>query len=99
MKRLRGNYGSVDDVVFKALCEEVGPNPQCGSPIRHFAGRVRKLRLPNPDANRGKSGGFRLIYDWNEASRVLWLVAVFSKSETDDLADREIVKARKEAGI
>lgn len=86
----------MDEVVCEALQKEIGPNPLCGLPIRNFSGRVRKLRLPNRDRNVGKSGGFRLIYDWNEATRILLLIALYSKTEMEDLADAEINKARKE---
>ena len=88
-------------VVWDALINEIGPNPTCGLPIKSFAGRVRKLRLPNPDRKTGKSGGFRLIYDWNPdpKSRVPWLLAIFSKTEMADLADKEIERARKEVPI
>ena len=43
--------------------------------------KVYKLRLPNPDANVGKSGGFRLIYAIETALKFIVLTVVYYKKE------------------
>lgn len=48
-----------------------------------------KVRLPNTDAGRGKSGGYRVIYSLEtEADRLL--LAIYSKVEQSDLAPGKV---------
>jgi len=54
---------------------------------------------PDKCHNVGKSKGFRLVYDWNPATRVLWLLRLFTHAQMSDLVDREIRKIRNEAEI
>jgi mRNA-degrading endonuclease RelE of RelBE toxin-antitoxin system len=96
---LRKSCRSVDAVVCDILVKEICPDPLTGDAIRKFGGRVRKSRVPNPDRNQGKSGGFRLIYDWEPESRILCLLRLYDKKHLTDLAAAEIVKARANAGL
>lgn len=50
---------------------------------------VYKVRLSNSDANRGKSGGYRLIYDATEAGRVI-LIMIYSKLDRENISPAEI---------
>ncbi len=61
--------------------------------------RVRKLRIADKCHNRGKSKGFRLIYDWEPETRVLWLLRLYTHAQMDNIADSEIRKARQAAGL
>ena len=45
---------------------------------------VFKVRIRNSDANRGKSGGYRLIY-WLKLSEFVVLLDIYSKSDRDDV--------------
>jgi mRNA-degrading endonuclease RelE of RelBE toxin-antitoxin system len=59
---------------------------------------VYKVRLPNTDARRGKSGGYRVVYYLQTAERVL-LVTIYSKSDQGDISSealRQVIEA--EAG-
>ncbi len=47
---------------------------------------VYKVRLPNRSARRGKSGGFRVIYQERAGALVL-LLLIYSKSERADIPD------------
>jgi len=66
-------------------------HPMLGDAIPKFRGKIRKLRLPNPDLERGKSGGFRLIYgyDSNKPDTII-LIDIYSKTERADLTSTEI---------
>ena len=50
---------------------------------------VYKVRLPNRSARRGKSGGFRVIYQERDGILVL-LLLIYSKSERADIPDDAI---------
>ena len=51
---------------------------------------VYKLRLPNPDANTGKSGGYRVLYMVATKKRLVFFMTIYYKKEEADLPDRYI---------
>lgn len=58
---------------------------------------IFKVRLPNTDARRGKSGGYRVIYYLVSAEAVI-LVTIYSKSEQSDISAakiRQIIHAER----
>ena len=55
-----------------------------------------KVRLPNRSARRGKSGGFRVIYQ-ERSGRLVLLLLVYSKTERSDIPDDVIVRVIEEA--
>ena len=54
-----------------------------------------KVRLPNPSARRGKSGGFRVIYSVSRADAVV-LITIYSKTEQNDLSPHELQQRIKQ---
>jgi mRNA-degrading endonuclease RelE of RelBE toxin-antitoxin system len=70
---------------------ENGETP--GDQITGIGDAVFKVRVRNSDVQRGKSGGYRLIYYLKTATSIL-LLTVYSKSDQDDVAAanlREII--------
>ena len=57
--------------------------------------RVFKVRLPNRSARRGKSGGFRVIYQ-EKSGRLVLLLLVYSKTERADIPDEVIIRVIEE---
>ena len=57
---------------------------------------VYKVRIPNRDAGRGKSGGYRIIYYVQTAENV-YLLLIYSKSEQEDVPTALILGALAEA--
>jgi mRNA-degrading endonuclease RelE of RelBE toxin-antitoxin system len=51
--------------------------------------QVYKVRLPNRDAQRGKSGGYRVIYYIRTPKRIV-LLTVYSKSDRSDTSADDI---------
>lgn len=51
---------------------------------------IYKLRLPNPDANAGKSNGYRLIYLIVSNDNLVVLLAIYYKKEIADVSDHYI---------
>lgn len=62
-----------------------------GAQITGLTITVFKVRLKNTDAAKGKSGGYRVIYYLALATRII-LLTIYSKSEQEDIAAREIEK-------
>ncbi|MDM1299918.1 hypothetical protein HXZ94_15590 [Empedobacter falsenii] len=61
--------------------------------------RLIKLRLKNKSANKGKSGGFRLIYYINKSTQELVFLDIFSKigkNGKEDLPDKEYLEMLRE---
>lgn len=54
--------------------------------------RVYKCRIPNTSNKRGKSGGFRLIYYVITDDDEIYLLTIYSKTETEDLEAATIRK-------
>jgi mRNA-degrading endonuclease RelE of RelBE toxin-antitoxin system len=48
-----------------------------------------KVRIRNSDAQRGKSGGYRVIYYLKTATQIL-LVTIYSKSDKSDIAAADV---------
>ena len=51
---------------------------------------VYKLRLPNPDANAGKSNGYRVIYLVATAVKIVVFMTIYYKKEEPDVSDSYI---------
>jgi mRNA-degrading endonuclease RelE of RelBE toxin-antitoxin system len=51
---------------------------------------VYKLRLPNPDADAGKSNGYRVIYLVVTENKIIVLLTVYYKKEQEDADDTYI---------
>ena len=55
-----------------------------GNRIQGTKAIVYKLRIKNSDIQKGKSGGYRLIY-WLQLSDSIVLLDIYSKSEQDNM--------------
>jgi mRNA-degrading endonuclease RelE of RelBE toxin-antitoxin system len=95
IKQYRKQFRSVDSVVFSLLVEELQPNPGCGWPIPGWASRVYKIRCANKDVVAGKSGGFRIIYEWHEGENRLWLLRLYMHHDMADIPTRKLRKREK----
>ena len=71
-------------------------NPKDGT---HLGDNCYKIRLQNMSAKRGKRGGFRVIIFLIEEDKMIRLLAIYSKSEKDNIADEEIKKILKKNNL
>ena len=55
-----------------------------GDRLQGISAEVFKIRVRNSDVNRGKSGGYRVIY-WLKLPDVVVLLDIYSKSDRDDV--------------
>nr|VFJ59462.1 MAG: mRNA-degrading endonuclease RelE, toxin component of the RelBE toxin-antitoxin system [Candidatus Kentron sp. FM]VFJ60156.1 MAG: mRNA-degrading endonuclease RelE, toxin component of the RelBE toxin-antitoxin system [Candidatus Kentron sp. FM]VFK12416.1 MAG: mRNA-degrading endonuclease RelE, toxin component of the RelBE toxin-antitoxin system [Candidatus Kentron sp. FM] len=71
---------------------EAGETP--GDRIPSVGHIVYKVRAPNSDAGRGKTGGYRIIYLHTEENIVL--ISIYSKTEQSDIEVTEIARIIRE---
>lgn len=89
-KKLYKKFPRVFDVVDKLIAQlQNGDLP--GDRIQGLSKVVYKVRLPNPDAQRGKRGGYRVIYYIKTEDKVA-LLLIYTKFEIDDMPTSLIEK-------
>ncbi len=74
---------------YEKLLDQLESDERPGDKIPGVGYDVYKVRLPNPSAQRGKSGGFRVIYYVQMVENV-YLLRVYSKTEQSDISLDEI---------
>ncbi len=77
----------LDDV--DAISDQLERGETPGDRIQGLSHRVFKARIRNSDAQRGKSGGYRLIY-YLETETQTVILTIYSKTDQSDLPDSEI---------
>jgi mRNA-degrading endonuclease RelE of RelBE toxin-antitoxin system len=88
LRRLAKKYPKVIDTVEK-LITDLENDARPGDKIPNVGYDVYKVRLENLSANRGKSGGFRVIYYVRLADKV-FLLTIYSKTEETDMPLNDI---------
>lgn len=68
---------------------EAGETP--GDRIPSVGHVVYKVRAPNSDARRGKTGGYRIIYYLHTEENIV-LISIYSKAEQSDIEVTEIAR-------
>jgi len=88
LRTLAKRYRHIRSDVNPLLTQlEAGECP--GDQISGIAYAVFKVRLRNSDAQRGKSGGYRVIYYLKTQTKII-LVTIYSKSDQGDISERTI---------
>jgi mRNA-degrading endonuclease RelE of RelBE toxin-antitoxin system len=84
------HFRSLPDQIEK-LANDLSQGKFDGDLIRHcdypFPIDVYNLRLPNPDANAGKSNGYRVIYAVVTASKLVFVLAMYYKKEQASMTE------------
>jgi mRNA-degrading endonuclease RelE of RelBE toxin-antitoxin system len=88
IKHLKRKYPAITGEVRK-LVIQLENDERPGDKIPGVGYDVYKVRLPNPSAQRGKSGGFRAIYYVQMADSV-FLLTIYSKTEQADISPEAI---------
>jgi mRNA-degrading endonuclease RelE of RelBE toxin-antitoxin system len=74
---------------LKPLLDELQSGNFIGDQIPGTGYTVFKVRLKNSDIQKGKSGGYRVIYQLSGDIYIL-LVVIYSKSDQDDIPAHQI---------
>jgi len=78
-KQLRKRYRQIENDL-RNLLDLLRHGDTPGDQMTSVGYRVFKVSLPNSDAQRGKSGGYRVVYYLQTADQVV-LLTLYSKSE------------------
>ncbi len=88
LKPLRRKYPAVISEVRK-LVKQLEVDERPGDKIAGVGRDVYKVRLPNPSAKRGKSGGFRVIY-YVQVQDTVYLLTIYSKTDQINISAEKI---------
>lgn len=80
---------------IEPVIEQLRAGNFIGDQIPRTGYTLYKVRIRNRDAQRGKSGGYRLIYYLRTPLSVI-LITVFSKSEQSDISAAEVRRIIRE---
>ena len=96
LRRLARKHPSIADTVDELIFQlETDARP--GAKLAGLGHQVFKVRLPNRSARRGKSGGFRVIYQ-EKSGRLVLLLLVYSKTDRADIPNDVIIRVIEETG-
>ncbi len=88
LRSLAKKYRSIRKDI-QPIIEQLQAGELPGDQIPGVGYTIFKLRVKNSDVQKGKSGGYRLIY-YVKTSTSIILVTIYSKSEQEDIAAAEI---------
>lgn len=74
---------------IKPIIEQLQVGNFVGDRIPHTAYTLYKVRVQNRDAQRGKSGGYRLIYYLQTLEHII-LITIYSKTDQSDISATEL---------
>jgi len=83
-KKYRHIREDIEPVIDQAAAGEMP-----GDQIKGLEYEVYKARAANSDARKGKSGGYRIIYQ-REPAEAIVLITIYSKSDQEDVAAAQI---------
>ena len=84
-KKYRGILDDIDGLILRLKNDE-----RPGDLIPNIGHEVYKVRMANPSAQKGKSGGFRVIYYVRFADRVV-LLTIYAKTDQPDITVQDIM--------
>ncbi len=88
LRRLAKRYRSIQ-ADLQPLLDEIQSGNFTGDRLTDTRAIVFKVRLKNSDIQKGKSGGYRVIYQRRDNTCVLLLV-IYSKSDQEDFPADQI---------
>jgi mRNA-degrading endonuclease RelE of RelBE toxin-antitoxin system len=91
-KRLSKKYPSLKSELAK-LFAGLEKNPALGTPLGKD---IYKIRLAIASKNKGKSGGARILSFVKVIQTTVLLFSIYSKSEIDNLTDKQIQELIKD---
>jgi mRNA-degrading endonuclease RelE of RelBE toxin-antitoxin system len=88
MRQLARKYRRIKQDV-QPLLDDLGARKTPGDRIPGVPDEVYKARARNSDSQRGKSGGYRLIYEVTPEDTII-LLTIYSKTEQEDISVQDI---------
>lgn len=78
----------LDDEGYRLFQVHLVQNPEVGAVIPGTGG-LRKVRWADPRRGKGKRGGLRVLYTYFPSNAQIFLIALYDKSQADDLTTKE----------
>ena len=94
LKRLSRKYRRIRSDL-QPFIEQLQAGKTPGDQIQGTGHTVYKVRLANSDAQRGKSGGYRVIYYLKRQDDIL-LITLYSKTEQADIETDDVIRIIQE---
>jgi mRNA-degrading endonuclease RelE of RelBE toxin-antitoxin system len=88
VKRLRKKYPDVR-AELQSLEAQLKHDERPGDKVPGVGYDVRKVRIGNPSAGRGKRGGFRVVYYIRQKDMVVMLT-LYTKTQRKDISPEQI---------
>ncbi len=88
LKKLNKRYRSIDKDI-KPLIQQLEAGETPGDRIAENKYPVYKVRIPNSDTRKGKSGGYRVIYYTITPESIL-LTTIYSKSDRGTISNKDV---------
>lgn len=95
-RKLRKRFAKIDED-FEIFLDEIEVNGDLGNPLSGIkltgsdkGNKVFKKRMKNSSASQGKSGGFRVIHYLLTSTNEVYLLDIYSKSDSDDISKNEV---------
>ena len=82
----------MEDEDYAKLQAALAKTPDVGR-IIPGGGGIRKMRWAG--SGRGKRGGLRIIYYWQVADGLIWMLLAYAKSEQDDLTPDQVKQLKR----
>ncbi len=95
VKKLYKKYKKVTDDL-KILKEQLVRDPKSGIDLGNHC---YKIRLRNSSVPTGKSSGFRVIYYYLDDKNNVYLMAMYSKSDLENISDDKLVEILKHSNL
>ena len=88
LRQLQKKYQSIRDDI-EPVIKTLQQGELLGNRIQYNANIVYKVRVKNSNTQKGKSGGYRVIYYLQTPNDII-LLTIYSKSEQSDISATEI---------
>lgn len=98
LKKMNHKYPRIAED-YRDLLDELEKDPFVGDRLRGCIGPVFKIRMASRDMQKGKSGGFRVIYLIKADSFQVFLITLYSKGERENIHVKEINEILKKEGL
>lgn len=82
----------LDDEDYRLFQNALVERPDAGKVVKESGG-IRKVRWAS--GSQGKSGGVRIIYYWMRSKDQIYLLAIYSKSDKDELSKKDLQRVKE----
>jgi len=95
VKKLAKSYKQISNDL-ESLKQQLLLNPKSGIKLGN---KCFKVRIANSSIPTGKSGGFRVVTYYFDENNIVRLLLIYSKTEKENISDRELDEILKNNGL